>query len=159
MHIMASQILKYVDFTKAQKSRYLENETFFLQIKKFINYISKVTLWQNCFAAEVTFNKQISENYFVGHKLEENAFLKDMTTLNRAFSNHLLSAVTARSTLFEKWNTFSSNKISKNTCNLGGCSVLNVLNLKKCRVKIHNCALLLHFIDLFWFYRTHALIF
>ena len=29
-----SQILKSVDFTKAQKSRYLENKIFFLQIKK-----------------------------------------------------------------------------------------------------------------------------
>ena len=35
MSMMASQILKSVDFTKTQKSRYLENETlFFLQIKK-----------------------------------------------------------------------------------------------------------------------------
>ena len=34
MPIMTSQILKSVDFTKAQKSRYLENEMlFFLQIK------------------------------------------------------------------------------------------------------------------------------
>ena len=33
---MISQILKSVHFTKTQKSRYLENETFFLQIKKFI---------------------------------------------------------------------------------------------------------------------------
>ena len=35
MPMMTSQILKSVDFTKTQKSRYLENETsFFLQIKK-----------------------------------------------------------------------------------------------------------------------------
>ena len=35
MPIMISQILKYVDFTKAQKSRYLENKIlFFLEIKK-----------------------------------------------------------------------------------------------------------------------------
>ena len=33
--MMMSQILKSVDFTKTQKSRYLENETLFLlQIKK-----------------------------------------------------------------------------------------------------------------------------
>ena len=38
MAIMTSQILKFVDFTKTQKSRYLENETlFFIQIKKFMN--------------------------------------------------------------------------------------------------------------------------
>ena len=37
MPIMMSQILKSVDFTKAQKSRYLENKiSFFLQIKKVV---------------------------------------------------------------------------------------------------------------------------
>ena len=40
MPMMTSQILKSVDFTKAKKSRYLKNETFFLQIKKIINYTS-----------------------------------------------------------------------------------------------------------------------
>ena len=45
--MMTSHILKFVDFTKIQKSRYLENETlFFLQIKKIINYTSWATLWQ-----------------------------------------------------------------------------------------------------------------
>ena len=38
-------ILTYVDFTKTQKSRYLENKTFFLQLKKFINYKSWAILW------------------------------------------------------------------------------------------------------------------
>ena len=43
--MMTSQILKSADFTKTQKSRYLENETlFFLQIEKFINYLSRATL-------------------------------------------------------------------------------------------------------------------
>ena len=37
--MMMSQILEFVDFTKTQKSRCLENETFFLQIK-FNNYTS-----------------------------------------------------------------------------------------------------------------------
>ena len=33
--MMMSQILKFVDFTKTEKTRYLKNETlFFLQIKK-----------------------------------------------------------------------------------------------------------------------------
>ena len=41
------------------KSRYLENKTFFLQIKKFINYTSRATLWQkNSFVEEVTFKEQ-----------------------------------------------------------------------------------------------------
>ena len=55
--MMTSQILRPVDFTKAQKSRYLKKETlFFLQIKKFINYTSRATFLQkNSFAAEVTF--------------------------------------------------------------------------------------------------------
>ena len=49
MLMMTSQILKSVHFknSKAQKSRYLENKTlFFLQMKKFINYTSKVALLQ-----------------------------------------------------------------------------------------------------------------
>ena len=44
--MMALQILNNVDFTKTQKFRYLKNETFFLQIKKFINYTSRATLRQ-----------------------------------------------------------------------------------------------------------------
>ena len=45
--MMTSHISKFVDFTKIQKSRYLENETlFFLQIKKsFITY-QGLLLWQ-----------------------------------------------------------------------------------------------------------------
>ena len=46
MPMMTSQILKSADFTKTQKSRYIENKTFFLQIKKFINYRSRATLLQ-----------------------------------------------------------------------------------------------------------------
>ena len=34
MSVMRSQILKTEDFTKTHKSRYLENESFFLQLKK-----------------------------------------------------------------------------------------------------------------------------
>ena len=45
--MLTSQMLKSGDFTKIQKSRYLENETLFiLQIKKFINCASRATLWQ-----------------------------------------------------------------------------------------------------------------
>ena len=46
MPMVTSQILKSVDFTKTQKSRYLQNETlFFIQIKRIINYKSNATLW------------------------------------------------------------------------------------------------------------------
>ena len=39
MPMMKSQILKFVNFTKTQKSRYLENKTLFLlQIKKKKNH-------------------------------------------------------------------------------------------------------------------------
>ena len=53
--MMTSQIS--VDFTKTQKFRYLKNKTLlFLQIKKFINYTSRATLWQkNSFVADITF--------------------------------------------------------------------------------------------------------
>ena len=45
--MMTSQILQFVDFTTTQKSKYVENETLFsLQIKKFITYTSRATLWQ-----------------------------------------------------------------------------------------------------------------
>ena len=55
--MMTSQILRFVHFTKVQKSRYFQNETlFFLQIKKFVNYTSRATLLQkNSLVAEVTF--------------------------------------------------------------------------------------------------------
>ena len=44
---MMTEILKYVDFAKTQKSRYLEREIlFFLQIKKIINYTLRATLLQ-----------------------------------------------------------------------------------------------------------------
>ena len=47
MLMMMSQILKSMDFTKTQKSRYFENKTSFLfQTKKFINCASRATLWQ-----------------------------------------------------------------------------------------------------------------
>ena len=50
-----SQILKSVDLIKTRKSRYFENETFFLQIKKFSCNTSRTTSWQKKFVAEVTF--------------------------------------------------------------------------------------------------------
>ena len=47
MAMVTAQILKSVDLTKTQKSRYLENKTLFLlQIKKFLNYTSRATLCQ-----------------------------------------------------------------------------------------------------------------
>ena len=42
MPMIMSLILKSVNFTKTQKSRYLENET----LKKFIYYTSRATLLQ-----------------------------------------------------------------------------------------------------------------
>ena len=58
--MMTSQILKFVDFTEIQKSRYLENKALFLvQIKKFINSTSRATLWQkNTFVAKGTFKSR-----------------------------------------------------------------------------------------------------
>ena len=46
MPMMTSQISTFVDFRKTKKSRYLEKETFSLQIKKFINYTPRATSWQ-----------------------------------------------------------------------------------------------------------------
>ena len=59
MPMVTSHILKSVDFTKAQKSRYLERETLvFLQIKKFLYYTSRTTYGKNVFVAEVTFKDE-----------------------------------------------------------------------------------------------------
>ena len=59
--MISSQILKVVDLTKTQRSRYLSSKTlFFLQIKKFVNNASKATLWQkNTFVAEVKYYWQL----------------------------------------------------------------------------------------------------
>ena len=47
MPMMTSQTLKFVDFTKTKKSRYIEKDTlFFLKIKEFINCALSATLWQ-----------------------------------------------------------------------------------------------------------------
>ena len=55
MPMMMSQILKSMNFTEAQKSRYLENETLlFIQIKKkIISYTSRDG--KNSFVAKATF--------------------------------------------------------------------------------------------------------
>ena len=61
MPMLTSQILRSVDFTKTQKSRYLESKTlFFLQNKK-INYTSWATLKyiKIVYFVEVTFNKLV----------------------------------------------------------------------------------------------------
>ena len=85
--------------------------------------------------------------------------MKTKEIIRRAFFNHLLRAVPARSALFEKQNALFFTKNSKNICHLGGCNVPNALNLEKCGAKLHNCALLLDFFTFYWLNRTHALIF
>ena len=58
MPMVTSQILKFVNFTKIQKSKNLENETFFFspQIKKIIKLHTKCCFMaKNSFVAEVTF--------------------------------------------------------------------------------------------------------
>ena len=57
MAMMMSQILKSVDFTKTQKSRYLENKTlFFLQIKKnHLLHVKGYFIAKNSFVVEVAF--------------------------------------------------------------------------------------------------------
>ena len=57
MPVVTSQILKSVDFTKTQNTKYLENETlFFIQIKKIREiHIKGYFMAKNSFAADVTF--------------------------------------------------------------------------------------------------------
>ena len=60
MSMLMSQILQFMDFTETQKLNHIQNETFFLRIKKFINYISRTTLWQkNTFVADVAFKSTL----------------------------------------------------------------------------------------------------
>ena len=50
--MLTSYILKPVDFIQRQKSRYLdENETFFFQIKKLINYTSRASYCKKLFCS------------------------------------------------------------------------------------------------------------
>ena len=52
-----SQILKFVDFTKTQKSTYVENETlFFLRKKNSLIIHQGYFTAKNTFVPEVTFN-------------------------------------------------------------------------------------------------------
>ena len=60
MPMMTSQIMKSVDFTKTQKSRYLENETLFF-LKKI--YIKGYFTAKNSFVAEVTFKFPKDQNF------------------------------------------------------------------------------------------------
>ena len=56
MFMMTSQTLKSVDFTKAQKSRYLDNETLFsFRIKKSLTAHQRLLHGKDNFVAEVTF--------------------------------------------------------------------------------------------------------
>ena len=58
----ASQILRSVDFTKTQKSRYLENETFFVIQKKL--HIKGYFIEKNSLVAEVAFNHSENEDEY-----------------------------------------------------------------------------------------------
>ena len=57
MSMMMSQILKFVDFKKTQKSTYVENETlFFLRKKNSLIIHQGYFTAKNTFVPEVTFN-------------------------------------------------------------------------------------------------------
>ena len=62
MPMTTSQILKFVDFTKIQKSKYFENEhIIFSSNKKIHEYIKDYFMAKNRFVAETTF-----KNFFYG---------------------------------------------------------------------------------------------
>ena len=57
--MLTPQILKSVNFTKTQKSRYLENKIFFLQRKKKSLIAHQGLLYgKKSFVAEVTFSRR-----------------------------------------------------------------------------------------------------
>ena len=55
MSMMKSQTLKFVDFTKTKKSRYLENDFFFLQTKNSLVTREGLPYGKNTFAAQKYF--------------------------------------------------------------------------------------------------------
>ena len=59
MSMMTSQILQFVDFTKTQKSKYLQNEIVFFQIKKSLITHQRILYGKNTFVVEVTFKQQM----------------------------------------------------------------------------------------------------
>ena len=60
---MTSQILKSLDFSKTQKSRYLKDETWFFLQKKNNHrlHIRSYFITKNSFVAEVTFKNEEME--------------------------------------------------------------------------------------------------
>ena len=76
MFMMTSQILKFVDFSKTQKSKYLESGAlFFLQITKdHLLHIKVYFVAKNSFLAEVNFN-------LVYHSLAPNLALSKFCSL------------------------------------------------------------------------------
>ena len=68
MSMMTSQILLFVNFTKTQKSKYLEKEAlFFLQIKKFIHYTTALLYGKKyfCSGGNLSGSNGASKNKFV----------------------------------------------------------------------------------------------
>ena len=53
MPMVMSQILRSADFTKIQKSRQLENKTFFFQIKKIFLIYQELRYGENSFVVYV----------------------------------------------------------------------------------------------------------
>ena len=127
-------------------SNFLQTHIFrkFDHISRTYNQISYRNIW---------FAKVIIINIMMTQVLFSIFFSKKTRTLmplsKRAYFNQLLRAVPARSALFEKWNAFFYTKNFKDTFRLGGCTVLNALNLEKWWVQIYKCVLLLDFLDLF----------
>ena len=63
--MMTSQILKSLDFTQTQKSRYLESETFFLQKNQknplITNPLNPLKSINNSFAVKVSFKITVAK--------------------------------------------------------------------------------------------------
>ena len=75
---MMSQILKSANFTKTQIFRYFENETFFLQIKKIINYTPRIIYGFNPFMHNVVKWPSIGPFYNIMHERVKNSFVAEV---------------------------------------------------------------------------------
>ena len=95
-----------MDLTKTGKPRYLKNKTLsFLQIKKFINFTSRATLWQkNSFVAEITFKYLFAKRLvLLDRNLNQfSRHFNEHVVLQNDCCSNLIIAIWRRHTILDK---------------------------------------------------------
>ena len=99
MCMMTSQIFKFFDFTKTQKTRYLENETlFFLKIKKSLITHQGLLYDKNNLKAEVTSNVNLFKQKNINQMFDK---IQMILMMKKSISNNRISRLknTLKSTI------------------------------------------------------------